>query len=82
MREVERENKDEQIFLFVKLEAHFRVGLYSDAVLYITVKYIKSLDSIPLEGTIKHPPSIKAGMSYCLLQRPALIPTGQNTLDF
>lgn len=44
-------------------DTHFRWRDYSDAVFYISVKYTKSLDRISLEGTIKHSPSIKTGMS-------------------
>lgn len=48
--------ESKKIFIFLKIRAHFIVRLYSDAVYYISVKYTKSPDSIPLEDTIKHSP--------------------------
>lgn len=55
--------ESKKIFLFLKIQAHLRIRLYSGAMFYISVKYTKSPESIPLQGTIKHSLSIKAGMS-------------------
>lgn len=44
-----KDAREQKIFIFLKIRAHFRVRLYSDAVFYISVKYTKSPDSIPPE---------------------------------
>lgn len=60
--EAEEPATEQAIFHFLRMRAHFR----SKTLLWCSVLYTKntkSPDSIPLEGIIKHYPSIKTGMS-------------------